>query len=263
MKTTKHKKENCMAVTVLGALGLILSSTASAEIKDGYFSVKEKDLKGKKTEARVFIKTSGERNSAYGLILHANGTGALFRVEELPDGTQAWLPIFQKSGHFLGVNEDQAPALKGSVSTVSGRASIRLVPTQNSVCKDIVEIEGKESGQQSLGLLPDKEIKLSGERGSKGLLTSHQYQGSLVFDTASHEGSFSLNQIAPGLATLRARVIDSESINGWSVSRDVLGLSVMIHKKGCLLSSAGNELVVVNTPEAKESCAQNTVSLTD
>jgi len=246
---------------ILTTMIILSSLSANAALQSGFYSGELDSGAAEKTSVKVFVQSQNQ-DTAYGLILTKgdNSRGALYYIEELPDGTQSWIHLYQGGG-VLRSNADKQSTFKGM--PISAR-DLRLVPAdKSSLCQGKVrEIHlTKDSGPAWQDF---QEMQFtSGERNSNAVLKGLQLMGSLMFEDASFSGTFSLGKIASGLASLRAQVLSPDSLSGWALSREMLGIAVMLkdNSGGFFGGSEVNKLTVIKLPVNQENCLDTTTSI--
>jgi hypothetical protein len=253
------------AALVTSVIVLIIPTLAAAAVPNGYFSSKQMKMGQKSGDVDVYIQSSAD--VAFGLILfqedgNERGQGGFYRIEELPDGTQAWIHLYQGEGGFLRTNPDELPALKGIYTANTNDPKLRLIPAEGSaLCQNEfreILVEPK-SGDDEWREFPTQDLVFPrGERGSKGTLTGGKlFTGSLIFEGSSHSaGTFILGPQAPGVATIRAQVMDPQSLSGWSLSRNLLGVAASIYQ-----SRERVKLVVIEYSNNQDRCMDPTTWL--
>lgn len=250
---------------------------ARAEIKTESFSGKILLQENRKSNVRVFIRTNPLKegaagvDAAFGLILFTDGSdrdrGGLFRIEELPDGTQSWIRLYQGGGQYVRANTEQTPALKGVVTQLDQGSRLRLVPAEGSkLCQGQGEgrfraISVESDSDEDWIEFPSRDLQFSeGDRGSRGTLKNGGFSGTLVFEDSAHEGSFAFGSLGSGLSVVRAQKLDPQSISGWSLSREILGVAAALSFRG-IFGGRGIELVLIQLPLNEENCTDTTVKL--
>lgn len=227
---------------LLGMLTALCPIASNATIVTGHYKGKlTQSNVSKALKVQVFIHASpvaGENDSGYGLIFYndvnQSPRAGVFRIEELPDGTQAWIRLYQDKGNYLRTNASQTPALRATLTQEESKLRLRIAPAEGSeLCQSeftkIVAEPGTDAGWIEF---PTRGFYLpEGYNESKGTLSSEKFQGTLVFKDSSHEGSFALSKLAGGLALLRAQVMDPQSISGWSLSRSLVGVIIPVEQK--------------------------------
>ncbi len=235
-------------------VGLMVSFSAFAEIPTGYF---EGNFANKK-EAQVFIKTVGKvkENTAYALLLHNEMQNvSLFKVEQLEDGTLAWIQIFQSKDNIIGGGPDQQASYSGQVfvegastsgakaepersnavnATRSDEIRILLTPTDYGHSLGCLEqIEINKSSDYEWQAFPAEALSLKGEDSEinykRGVLS-----GQFSLDGRVYNGNFSLAEILPGLAVLRAQVLDSNADSGKALKKEISALVAVLYHDGFL-----------------------------
>ena len=251
---------------------LLLSATASAEIQNGHFVGHLRALQDVRREVQVFIQSEKEadgENSTFGLILDLDhhSIGAIFRIEELPDGTQSWIHLYQGEGHYLTSNTSESAALKGVTETIDRTPYLKLVPAEgNPLCGDLRDILVETVNGDRQKWLPfpqDGEINFfSEERRSHGVLKNGQFTGDLVFNASSHDGTFALGNVAPEISTLRAKVLSPKTISGWSLAPNLLGVGVLIFHNP-IIGWKHIDMSVIELPVKQESCFTSVTTMSN
>lgn len=237
------------SIIVCGILGTF---SAKAAITSGAYSSRD-------TKVLIQAQPPTNPDTIYGLILNEDThRGALYRIEELADGTQAWIHLYQGANKILMSNADEAPSYKGLVQS---DGSLQLTATSgSSSCQ----------GAAQIVVNPERDISWqdftndtfpNGDNSSKLVLQAGQFAGSLIFSDASFTGSFALSKLAPGLASVRMQVLDASSISGWSLSRDMLGVVVETQNAGGFFSSSYKALTILKLPLNQRNCMDATVTM--
>ena len=212
-----------------------------AELKSGYFEGTAELAQNKKEEVQIFVRVTEEDPTlAFGVILRAD-KASLYRVEELEDGTQSWMPLFSGQDHYVRVNGDFSPVYKGYGTPKEGskskRLALKLLSLDGNNTGGVRSIEAEQVYQKEWKALlePNGQLHIDfneADRSSKGSLEGSQFRGTLVFDSVSLEGNFSLTPVTPYLATVRTQVLNSQNISGWSQSRDMVGMALLVFDHG-------------------------------
>jgi len=234
MKTVKQLVKTGLAVAVLVIPGLtgIAGASGSGEIgkiKDGYYGGR---FAGGARAAvhiqRVVQKTSyGNEDMLYGLILRRDKkrSASLFRIEELGDGTQAWIQLVQTKDNLLSATG----ALDATyIARFEDRGRIRLSPTsfgEKEGCEDIV---AKHSNRRIWRAIPKKGIAVDN---SDGVLTQRSFHGSFSIDGVMYNGPFTLTELIPGAYVLRAQVYDAEAADGKELKKSITAIVVTVYQK--------------------------------
>ncbi|MBI3018599.1 MAG: hypothetical protein HYY61_01725 [Deltaproteobacteria bacterium] len=212
-----------------------------AELKSGYFEGEAHVAQNKKTAVQIFVRVTEEDPTlAFGVILMAN-QASLYRVEELEDSTQSWMALFSGRDHYVRANGDFSPIYKGygtpKEKSKSKRLSLKLLSLDGNSTGGVRSIEAEQVYQKEWVALLEPNVQVhinfdQGDRCSKGSLEGSQFRGTLVFDSVSLEGSFSLTPVTPYLATVRTQVLNSQNLSGWSQSRDMVGMAFLVFDHG-------------------------------
>lgn len=223
---------------------LLIPLFLQAELKSGYFEGKTKlshQQEDEEEDIEIFIHVTEEDPAfAFGLlILKGEGEASVYRIEELEDGTQSWITLFQSDDHYLRVKDDFLPSFKGyGTRHEKGRLLLRLV-AQGSAFRGIKEIHAKQVYKKEWLALSDPKvgpsIEFTGEddeKESHGVLEGKNFRGVLTFNNRSLEGNFSLTAITSHLAAVRSQVLNPENLSGWSQARETLGVTALIFHKG-------------------------------
>lgn len=256
--------------TLMIALGLMLNaSIAMAAIPTGYFTgnaTTETETK----EVRVWIKTvqkSKTSATSYGLILMKDAPqAALFRVEQLPDGTLTWTELFESDKHVLTQPPSAEATYMGEAFQLNSKESrLTIIPTdfgKRIGCKYSIEVE-TDSGIDWVNL-PSKAVRYEGEKKSKLDVNSTVVSGTFVLNGERITGNFRLTEIFPGLATLRAKVVSPDSADGRAEERRITAMVIMLKRKRFIISDVNNlVLLKLNNLSERETCWSGTNALED
>lgn len=233
---------------------LLIPLFSQAELKSGYFEGKatlsnqdeeQEEQEDKDEDVQIFVNVTEEDPAfAFGLLILKGEKASAYRIEELEDGTQSWIALFQAGDHYLRVKDDFLPLFKGyGTRNEKKRLILRLV-TQgaSSAFGGIKEIHAKQVYKKEWLALSDPKVKFpmeftcNDDKESHGVLDRSQhlshFRGLLAFDSISLEGNFSLTAVTPYLAAVRSQVLNPENLSGWSQAREMLGVSALIFHKG-------------------------------
>ena len=262
MKKSQNVKSWIVGIATL-TLGVASSLPADAALTGGYFNGKM-NLGQVRADVDVFIKAGAD--ASFGLIFfqeveQERTHGGFFRIEELPDGTQSWIRLYQGREGVLRSNSEQKPVLKGIYTTISGSKKLRLIPAEgSSLCKsEFNEIEVEPADDEQWQEFQATDISFPrGEHGSRGQLKGNQlFSGSLIFLKTSHDGAFVLGQFAPGLVTLRPQILDPQSLSGWALGRDLVGVGALIYQS----RNSRYKLMAIELSANQERCLDQTTWL--
>lgn len=222
-----------IAIAVVVVIPVLSLEASAGAIKDGFYSGK---FSGG-SRAGVYIKrvlqktVYGQEEVIYGLMLTKahGGSGALYRVEELEDGTQAWIELVQTSDNVLSTGDTMEAAY--IASTEDGGRKIRLSPTaygQKLGCNK--EFSGKRSSKQVWAAIPASGIDVDH---SDAVISSKSLTGSFTIDGVRYNGPFSLTKLIDGAYLIRAQVYDAEASDGRELKKEISALvvSVYVEKK--------------------------------
>lgn len=232
---------------------LLIPLFSQAELKSGYFEGKavlsnqdeEQEEEQEDEDVQIFVNVTEEDPAfAFGLIILKGEKASAYRIEELEDGTQSWIALFQSGDHYLRVKDDFLPLFKGyGTRNEKKRLTLRLV-TQgaSSAFGGIKEIHAKQVYKKEWLAFSDPKVGFpmeftDVEKESHGVLDRSQhlshFRGLLAFDGGvSLEGNFSLTAGTPYLAAVRSQVLNPENLSGWSQAREMLGVAALIFHKG-------------------------------
>jgi len=256
-------KKTILTATMILSISVISALSAQAAIRSGTYKGELKSINGNEDgEVTVLIqaKPPTDPDVIYGVILNKKEqSGSIYRIEELADATQAWINLYQGKNNILVTNPNQVATLK---ATISFDGSLRLVPNDtSSICANTIsKIEVKPSEETAWQDFSDNSFP-NGTNGSKLELQQGQLSGSLVFSNASYSGSFALSKLAEGMASVRARVLSPNSLSGWALSREILGIAIAVKSRGGFWDSEYQALNFVKLPVNQEQCMNITTSV--
>lgn len=229
-----------VAVLVLGA-SFGLTTLAQAEVATGYFKGEFRNVVGdSEGTAHVFVETVMAREVpvSYGLLIRASDAkAALFRIEEVDDGTQAWVRLGQMQAGLLGTNISQDAAF--SAQTVDGK--LVLTPsTATMIAGCLREVTVARAKGLSWVALPKQVMVFEGDGLTRVQVSERKLSGKFRLSGKMLNGNFSLTEVIPGVAALRSEVLNSESPDGRSLERDIAALVVMIFKERVIFANENN-----------------------
>ena len=242
-------------------LGLLLvSGSAYAAIQPGTYTGKSSytvgNEKSKKTRTKakdvtVHIQLAGAATDlAYALVLDDN-RGAFYRIEELPDGNQLWLQLYQGQNGVLKVDDSAEPDFTGSMFSDGRSARLVLRPTYQRVrCSESSIDVTLSKGLQWKGL-PTAPLAFKSKDGTLASYNVTNFKGTLNLNGQSYSGVLVLNEVLPGVATLRRTVIDQKSISGYRQDRNIYGFVTN-------LVGRSDNLLFLGLPAGVKQCSYET-----
>lgn len=254
---------------------LVFAGTALAQVPEGYFAGK---FTASGRSVRVFTRTvvtkvrlmDPKTNKVtlqsiatnYGLIIRPyDNTAALFRIEELDDGTQSWVELFQSRDYLPTVDINQQPTYAGQVL---GNNLLRLTPNKfgrDLGCDDI--IEARRSKAVSWESLPKDYLSVRGKH-SKLEVWSGAASGTFVVNGYTYSGDYSLEPLFAGVGLLRGQTLDAESTNGKAVDKEITAFVVATkHRKSKYVfwDDTYRELRIIRMQPGSETCLFPSVNL--
>lgn len=242
MKTTHA----LIAIAIMSAAPGILSP-ARAVMRDGFFS--GRGIKSR-IGTNVFIKTVLEKvaipaetpeqrpviittTTAYGLMVRADQTASLYRIEELADGTQAWVELFQTSDNLLASDDNQSATFSGQIVRRDGDTYLTLSPTdfgEKLGCTEI--IEAKASDRQRWAEFPKGSGRLDSRKsGVVDYVPGRLTNARIDLDGATLTGEYTLESLFDGAALVRSQTLDAEAESGRSLKKEFAAVAVVIRHK--------------------------------
>lgn len=240
------------AVLVLGALW---AATALADIRQGYF--RGDSVGDGSRDVRIFIRTHGTGNAqtTYGLIVEDDDGASVFRIEELDDGTQAWVQLFQASNFILSADISQEATYSGvTFKTRFGGDRLRLTPTafgRKVGCSReyIVKPKGGLIWQSP----PKKDLRVTGSSDSELQVKPISMMGNFKLDGVSYNGTFSLKELVPGISLLRAKGLNAESADGKAMEKEITAVVATVYHDRLILWNY-SEIYLVRLKPGVEKC---------
>ena len=251
----------------LPALALLgQAQIAHAEIQTGYFEGHFVSANGDKQDAKLWIRHVVQKNGmpgTYAMLLHHEDgrSGQLFRIDELADGTQMWMQLFQSSGGMLQFGSD---ATYSGTSFVDGKIPhLMLAVTEFGEkigCTERVEVHSA-SGPSWIEI-PNVGHKIEGSHDAKGLIDSHKFTGRFLIDGKAINGTYELAPIFPGAMLMHRVTVSRDAVDGHEVKQEVTALVAVIYHKRCILSNY-DEYEFVSLPAGSEMCLTPVEKLED
>jgi len=237
-------------LTMLTAL--MMGGYAQASIEAGFYKGNFKNEHGKNSgESRIFIENVEVDRVpvSYGLIMNLGGfldtktiSASVFRIEELPDGSQAWIRVSEKQSGLIGSNENQEALYNVSLVKDGCTKTLNFVPTDYAVslgCK--MELVAKKRNGQSWKTLPtDGEIFVRSEGRQKTTVSATQINGRYYVSDQLKNGSANVSEVIPNVGVIRSESLNSESEDGRSMDRQITAMITIIHR-----SILGDRLKIV------------------
>ena len=211
-----------------------LIAPANAAVTNGFFAGA---YLGSKQRAHVFVKSVKTRANGfvtttnYGLIIRKGQTASFFRIEELEDGTQAWVELFQTADNLLASEPTQSATYEGRMVVRNSNQYLTLSPTpfgKTLGCNEI--IEARPSDQLSWVSFPKTGDHYTSSHGKFDYTYGH-INGRFDLDGSQYNGDFTLEPLTLGAALLRSRTLDSEAESGHSLQKEFTALVISIKHK--------------------------------
>ena len=242
-------------------LGLILSTSVSfAAIKPGAYtgasnyttgSESNKKTYSKKREITIHVQlASAATDLAYGLIVDG-GRASLYRIEELPDGNQLWLQLFQGQNGVLKVDDNAEPDFTATTFTDGKRTRLVLKPTAQRIRCGESTLDVSLTNQSAWKALPQQPMAFKSKDGSLSAYNVTNFKGTLNLNGQSFTGVLILNEVLPRVATLRRTIIDQKSISGYRQDRNIYGFVTNI-------GARANNLLFLGLPAGVRQCSYET-----
>ncbi len=214
----------------------MMGNYAKAEIEPGFYKAHFKNSKGRNDgRARIFIENAmvDGVSVSYGLILNDKiDQAAAFKIEELPDGTQAWIRLTQKAAGLIGSNANQDAIY--NVNFVKEGMSQKLIFTPTAYASTLgcsAELVGKKRHSQSWEELPIENETFKGRGKQRVIVRNNQITGRYYVAGVIKNGSSAVSEVIPNVGAVRAQALNSESEDGRSMDRQMTALITIIHKK--------------------------------
>ena len=241
MNNQKWTKGTIIKGATIAALKLTMlvamACSAKAEIQPGFYKGHFKNDRGHNHGvARIFIENVQVDGMpvSYGLILNdKQDTASAFKIEELSDGTQAWIRITEKASGLIGSNSDQDAIYNVSMVKDGLTHKLNFTPTNlaNSLgCK--MEIISKKRESQDWQQLPTEAESYKAYRGKQKVFVSKTtINGRYYVGTQLKSGTSNVSEVIPNIGVIRSQSLNSESEDGRSMDRQITALITIIHRK--------------------------------
>lgn len=246
-------------MTILSVLGVASSfaGVAKAEtpagsksgIVPGYFSSGSTD---------IIVEEAMEDGAPvdYGLIMreHGHKSAALYRIDELDDGTQSWVRLRALPSGLIGTDEDQKATWNVQVFQKGSKKELVLNPVSGNGEK----IEADEDSGLSMKELPADGAtvqfgcSLCWFSSEKVFVNKTQLSGDFKIGDQNYHGTFAIDPVIPAVGVLRAEKVDSETSSGRSLDRGISGLVVLIQKGRIFGSSDRLELIRISNTDGED-----------
>lgn len=222
----------------------IITSSAEAQVETGYFQARV----GKKGLIEIFVQTTTVNSIpvSYGMIFwrtgkrrtYYNTKAALFSIEDLSDGTQSWTRIYEKPSGLVATNPNSLNQTFTANTYVDGKyTTIALSPTRSGVklgCN--FEIVATKFNGDNWESLPEdttaEAIRYTTFNRQHVTVKNNRIDGKYLRYTSIKDyvpttGPFTMNQIIPKVAGIKAIAPDLETADGRSVERQYTSLTTI------------------------------------
>jgi hypothetical protein len=248
----------------------IQAQAATREIEPrlpGYYTGHFIQSNGDKQDAKLWIKQVAQADrsiTTYGLILRGDdgkGGAQMFRVDDLGDGKQMWMQLFQSQDGLLQFGSDAT--YDGTLFWRDQVAHLSLTVTAFGAqigCTETVEFES-ESGP-GWAEFPGWSKKIDGADHSKGEIDPTHFNGRVVIDGKAYEGSYTLQRIFPGTALMHLVSVSQDSVDGHEVKKEITAVVAIIYHHRAIFADT-NEFDFIRLEPGQEICLDPMKQLTD
>jgi hypothetical protein len=222
------------------ALGLGFTLLATSSYAQGRSIEGMYESKDHWKTTQVFIKTIEERGveSSYALIVWQDDQTSLFKIEDVDGATQAWIQIFQGKDYVLGSDLDSRATFSAQFAMDRNGivSQLSISPTgfgEEIGCKGSYLFTQKAGESWQSLQLQNPEIRHVTDSRFKGTLTQVSQSNQYIYRGMSANGklaTWSVLELLPGLGTMREVRLDTESIEGRSMTRPISHVVVSIRR---------------------------------
>ncbi len=222
----------------------------SASITPGYYKGKllnNEDIEVFVKEIKVKIGEK-EYSDFYGLVIREGyeyGRGALYKIEIVDDGVQAWMQINQMVSGIMTTDDALRVIYTSDFVSLDndGGVLITLNPTdfaeKEAKCDQQIQAE-KTTGLAWVEFPADgRDFYFTGDEDSEIIinLTSNLLTGNFYLSHKMYRGSYHLSEFIPGVSLIRDKEVDLTSQSGRTLSSNIEAIGVVFKKSGGMLFS--------------------------
>jgi hypothetical protein len=272
--------KNCKGLASLAlawvvALGVILPGASSQAAAThaviphlpGYYEGHFVRSNGDRENAKLWIQEVTQTDGAvtrYGLVLRDDGKGGaqMFRVDDLGDGKQMWMQLFQSQDGLVQFGQDAT--YDGTLFWQDRVAHISLAVTSFGAsigCAETVELESKDG--PGWVDFPVSGKKIDGPNKSKGEIDPAHFNGRVVIDGKAYQGSYTIQRIFPGTALLHLVSVSRDAVDGHEVKKEITAVVALIFHHGWFIFGSTNQFEFVRLDPGQEICLDPVTPLED